>query len=202
MKNTLLFILFAFNSLVGVNSVWAKRPNVIVIMTDDQGIGDFGFANNSLAETPNLDALYEGGVHLEQFYVSPVCSPTRACLMTGRYNYRTRCIDTYLGRSMMDTNEITIAEVLGTAGYRTGIFGKWHLGSNYPFRPEDRGFDETCWFPSSNIGSVPDFWGNDYFDDTYVNNGKWKKYEGYCTDIFFFLTTIHDISLGRCFYII
>lgn len=78
-----------------------------------------------------------------------------------------------------------MANFFGDAGYETGLFGKWHLGSNYPFRPEDRGFDETCWFPSSHIGSVPDFWGNDYFDDTYVNNGKWKKYKGYCTDVFF-----------------
>ena len=187
MKNTLLFILFALNSLVGVNSVWAKRPNVIVIMTDDQGIGDFGFANNSLAETPNLDALYEGGVHLQQFYVSPVCSPTRACLMTGRYNYRTRCIDTYLGRSMMDTNEITIAEVLGAAGYRTGIFGKWHLGDNYPLRAVDQGFEESLIHKGGGLAqpSEPRENGRRYTDAILFHNGNQVRSKGYCTDVYF-----------------
>ena len=187
MKNTLLFILFALNSLVGVNSVWAKRPNVIVIMTDDQGIGDFGFANNSLAETPNLDALYEGGVHLQQFYVSPVCSPTRACLMTGRYNYRTRCIDTYLGRSMMDTNEITIAEVLGAAGYRTGIFGKWHLGDNYPLRAVDQGFEESLIHKGGGVAqpSEPRENGRRYTDAILFHNGNQVQSKGYCTDVYF-----------------
>tara|TARA_B100002052_G_scaffold196734_1_gene179486 strand:+ start:114 stop:1865 length:1752 start_codon:yes stop_codon:yes gene_type:complete len=187
MKNTLLFILFAVNSLVSVNSVWAKRPNIIVIMTDDQGIGDFGFANNSLAETPNLDALYEGGVHLEQFYVSPVCSPTRACLMTGRYNYRTRCIDTYLGRSMMDTNEITIAEVLGAAGYRTGIFGKWHLGDNYPLRAVDQGFEESLIHKGGGLAqpSEPRENGRRYTDAILFHNGNQVQSKGYCTDVYF-----------------
>jgi arylsulfatase len=78
-----------------------------------------------------------------------------------------------------------MADVFRTSGYRTGIFGKWHLGDNYPFRPEDRGFDEAIWFPSSHIGSVPDNWDNDYFDDTYRHNGKREKLDGYCTDVFF-----------------
>ena len=78
-----------------------------------------------------------------------------------------------------------MANFFSGAGYATGLFGKWHLGSNYPFRPEDRGFDETVWFPSSHIGSVPDYWGNDYYDDTYTHNGELQAYEGYCTDIFF-----------------
>ena len=101
--------------------VQAARPNVIVIMSDDQGGGDYGFLGNKVIRTPELDAMFERSAMLSRFYVSPVCAPTRASLMTGRYNYRTRCVDTYSGRAMMDTDEITIAEILRDAGYRTGI---------------------------------------------------------------------------------
>ncbi|MEM7476222.1 MAG: sulfatase-like hydrolase/transferase, partial [Planctomycetota bacterium] len=110
---------------VGANSALAERPNVIVIMSDDQGGGDYGFLGNAVIRTPELDAMYARSGLLSRFYVSNVCAPTRACLMTGRYNYRTRCIDTYVGRAMMEPSEITMAEFLGKAGYRTGIYGKW-----------------------------------------------------------------------------
>ena len=165
----------------------AERPNVIVIMTDDQGVGVFGFAGNQLIETPHLDALYKGGVHLEEFYVSPVCSPTRACLMTGRYNYRTRCIDTYLGRSMMEPQEITVAEVLNAAGYRTGIFGKWHLGDNYPMRAIDQGFDEALIHKGGGLAqpSEPRENGRRYTDAILFRNGKQVQTKGYCTDVYF-----------------
>lgn len=173
--------------LTAVPPVLAERPNVIVIMTDDQGVGDFGFAGNQLIDTPSLDALYKGGVHLEEFYVSPVCSPTRACLMTGRYNYRTRCIDTYLGRSMMDPQEVTIAEVLSSAGYRTGIFGKWHLGDNYPLRPMDQGFDEALVHKGGGLAqpSEPRENGRRYTNPILFHNGKQVQTKGYCTDIYF-----------------
>ncbi|MFH1741789.1 MAG: sulfatase-like hydrolase/transferase, partial [bacterium] len=110
----------------------ARRPNVILIMTDDQGYGDLGCHGNDKIRTPNLDRLAGQSVEFTQFCVSPVCAPTRASLMTGRYNYRTGVVDTYLGRAMMHNDEVTIAEMLAAAGYRTGIFGKWHLGDNYP----------------------------------------------------------------------
>ena len=112
-------------------------------MTDDQGIGDFGATGNKIIETPSIDAMARGSATISDFYVSPVCSPTRACLMTGRYNYRTRCIDTWVGRSMMEPDEVTVAEILAEAGYATGIFGKWHLGDCYPMRPNDQGFEES-----------------------------------------------------------
>ena len=128
------------------------RPNVVLVMTDDQGFGDFGFEGNTVVKTPHLDAMAARSARMTQFYVSPVCSPTRACLMTGRYNYRTRAIDTYLGRSMMDPAEVTIAEVLRGAGYATGQFGKWHLGDNYPMRPSDQGFDEVLCHRGGGIG--------------------------------------------------
>ena len=90
----------------------ASRPNVIVMITDDQGYGDFGFQGNTILRTPNLDAMARQSAQMTQYYVSPVCAPTRACLMTGRYNYRTRCIDTYIGRAMMDPEERTLTEYL------------------------------------------------------------------------------------------
>ena len=96
----------------------AARPNVILIVTDDQGCGDFSIAGNPVLKTPNLDALAAAGMRMTRFYVSPVCTPTRACLMTGRYNYRTRAIDTYVGRAMMEPAEVTIAEALRAASAR------------------------------------------------------------------------------------
>jgi len=105
--------------------------------------------------------------------------------MTGLDAARNGAINVSSGRALLRPELPTIANFFGDVGYATGLFGKWHLGANYPFRPEDRGFDQTVWFPSSHIGSVPDYWGNDYFDDTYVNNGKLKQYQGYCTDVFF-----------------
>ncbi len=116
----------------------ADRPNILVIITDDQGYGDLGIHDNPKIKTPNLDRFARQSVRLKSFYVSPVCAPTRASLLTGRYNYRTGVVDTYQGRAMMHPDEVTLAEILATAGYRTGIFGKWHLGDNAPLRHRSR----------------------------------------------------------------
>lgn len=161
-----------------------RPPNVVLIMTDDQGYGDLGFHGNDKIKTPNLDGLARESVQFTQFYVSPVCSPTRACLMTGRYNYRTGVVDTYLGRSMMYPDEVTIAEILGTAGYRTGIFGKWHLGDNYPLRSMDQGFQESLVHNGGGIGQPSDPPDTGYFDPILQHNGKEERHNGYCTDIF------------------
>ena len=161
-----------------------RRPNVLLMMTDDQGFGDLACHGNEVVRTPNLDRLYAESTRLSQFYVCPVCAPTRACLMTGRYNYRTGAIDTWVGRAMMHSEEVTVAEMLAKAGYRTGIFGKWHLGDNYPLRTIDQGFHESLVHNGGGIGQPSDPPNNDYFDPILQHNGKAVKAKGYCTDIF------------------
>ncbi len=165
----------------------ASKPNIIVVMPDDMGYGDLGVTGNPIVQTPNLDRFAGQSVHLTDFYVSPVCSPTRACLMTGRYNYRTRVVDTYKGRSMMDCAEVTIAEVLKEAGYATGIFGKWHLGDNYPMRPQDQGFDRTLIHRGGGLAqpSEPIENAGRYTDPILFRGGEAFQSKGYCTDVFF-----------------
>ncbi len=161
------------------------RPNVVLVMTDDQGYGDLACHGNEVIVTPNLDRLHAQSIRLTDFHVDPTCSPTRSALMTGRYSSRTGVWHTIMGRSLLDRGEVTMADVFSASGYRTGIFGKWHLGDNYPYRPQDRGFQEVLIHGGGGVGQGPDYWGNDYFDDTYFHNGKAKKFEGYCTDIWF-----------------
>jgi arylsulfatase/arylsulfatase A len=165
----------------------ADRPNVILIMTDDQGGWDCSIMGNPVMKTPNMDRLATHGVHMTRFYVSPVCTPTRACLITGRYNYRTRAIDTYVGRAMMEPQEVTIAEILRDAGYATGIFGKWHLGDNYPMRPMDQGFAESLVIRGGGIGQPTDPPGGEgkYTDPVLFHNGQQVQTKGYCTDVYF-----------------
>jgi len=161
-----------------------RPPNVLLVITDDQGYGDLRAHGNPKVETPNLDRLAREGVQFQSFYVSPVCSPTRASLMTGRYNYRTGVVDTYLGRSLMHPDETTIAELLSRAGYRTGIFGKWHLGDNYPLRAMDQGFQESLVLNGGGIGQPSDpVGGESYFDPMLRHNGVWVKTRGYVSDV-------------------
>jgi arylsulfatase A-like enzyme len=162
-----------------------KRPNVIVVITDDQGYGDLGCHGNEIIQTPSLDRLHGQSVRLTDFHVAPTCAPTRAGLMTGRYCNRTGVWHTVMGRSILRRDEVTMADVFAAGGYRTGIFGKWHLGDNYPSRPQDKGFQEVLVHGGGGVGQTPDYWGNDYFDDTYFRNGQPEKCQGYCTDIFF-----------------
>jgi len=163
----------------------SQRPNVIIIMTDDQGYGDLGCHGNPIAITPCLDQLHSESVRLADFHAAPMCTATRGQLLTGIDAARNGAVNVSSGRSLLRKDLPTMADHFKAGGYRTGLFGKWHLGDNYPFRPQDRGFEETLWFPSSHISSAPDYWENDYFDDVYCRNGKRELMEGYCTEVFF-----------------
>lgn len=162
-----------------------KRPNVILVMTDDQGYGDLSCHGNPVLKTPNLDRLQRESIRFTDFHVSPFCTPTRAALMTGNYPGRTGAYRTSAGRTMMHPDEKTIANLFAAHGYVTGMVGKWHLGDNAPHRPQDRGFQDVVWHRCGGVGQASDYWGNDYFDDTYERNGTFEKFEGYCTDVWF-----------------
>ncbi|MGQ9650925.1 MAG: arylsulfatase [Phycisphaerae bacterium] len=180
-------VVLAATAVPIVSQAAEKRPNVVLIMTDDQGYGDFGCTGNPVIRTPHIDSLYADSARMTDFYVSPVCTPTRACLMTGRYNYRTRAIDTYVGRAMMEPQEVTIAEALRDAGYATGIFGKWHLGDCYPMRAMDQGFEESLVHRGGGIGQPSDPIGGEgkYTDPILSHNGRLEPQKGYCTDVYF-----------------
>jgi arylsulfatase A-like enzyme len=161
-----------------------NKPNVIIIITDDQGFGDIGYSGNTQIRTPVMDQLAKESIVFDRFYVSPVCAPTRACLMTGRYNYRTGAIDTWLGRAMMHSDETTMAEIFKSNGYKTGIFGKWHLGDNYPLRPGDQGFEESLIHKGGGITQPSGPPGDHYTEPLLYHNNKPVRHKGYCTDIF------------------
>lgn len=162
-----------------------RPPNVVIVMTDDQGYGDLSCHGNQELTTPGLDKLHSESVRLTDYHVDPTCSPTRAALLTGRYSTRTGVWHTIQGRSLIDPSEWTLAEAFNAAGYRTGVFGKWHLGDNHPCLPGDQGFEKSLIHGGGGVGQTPDFWGNDYFDDTYWRDEETVATEGYCTDVFF-----------------
>jgi len=162
-----------------------KQPNVIVVITDDQGYGDLACLGNNIIKTPAIDKFFSESVRLNNFHVSPTCAPTRSSLFTGRYANRVGVWHTVGGRSILWEDETCMAEVFNDNGYETGLFGKWHLGDNYPSRPSDKGFSEVLVHGGGGISQGPDYWENNYFNDTYRHNGKNEKYEGYCTDVFF-----------------
>ncbi|MFT7033017.1 MAG: arylsulfatase A-like enzyme [Cyclobacteriaceae bacterium] len=161
------------------------KPNVIIVITDDQGYGDLGHTGNPIIKTPAIDKFSTESVNLTNYHVGTTCAPTRAGLMTGRNCNRNGVWHTIMGASMLNGEEITLADVFQGNGYKTGMFGKWHLGDNHPFLPNDRGFDEALYHGGGGVTQTPDYWNNDYFDDTYFRNGKPEKKEGYCTDVWF-----------------
>ena len=162
------------------------RPNVVIIMTDDQGFGDLGIQGHPVLKTPRIDALSAESATVGAFYVHPVCTPTRAALFTGRHPQRTTAIDTWIGRAMLEPDEITIAERLRDAGYATGIFGKWHLGDCHPMRPMDQGFDVSVVHRGGGIAQPADPEGGEgrYTDPILLRNGVLESFEGWCTDVY------------------
>ena len=162
-----------------------KRPNVVFILTDDQGYGEIGAHGNEYIKTPSLDRLYSECIRFTDFHVGTTCAPTRAGLLTGHNCNSTGVWHTIGGRSLLREDEWTLADALKESGYRTGHFGKWHLGDATPFQPHERGFEYSVSHCGGGIGNTADYWGNDYFDDTYSVNGQPVKFEGFCADVFF-----------------
>lgn len=163
----------------------APKPNIVFVITDDQGYGDLGFTGNPVVQTPHLDRLAKESSQLKDYHVAPTCSPTRSALLTGHWTNRTGVWHTVNGRSMLRENEITVGQLLKDHGYATGIFGKWHLGDNFPYRPQDRGFTEVYYHGGGGVGQTPDLWDNSYFDGSYFHNGRIVPAKGFCTDVFF-----------------
>ena len=171
-------------------SVPPARPNIVLVMTDDQGYGDLGFTGNPILQTPHLDAFARQSVRFTDFHVSPTCAPTRASLMTGRHEFRSGVTHTINERERLSLKAVTLPQILKTVGYTTGIFGKWHLGDEDAYQPGQRGFDEVFIHGAGGIGqtyagSCGDAPGNTYFDPAIRHNGRFVKTKGYCTDVFF-----------------
>jgi arylsulfatase A-like enzyme len=161
------------------------RPNIIVVLTDDQGYGDLGCHGNPIIKTPAIDRFHSRAARCTQFHSGTTCAPTRSGLLTG-FNCNSAGVwHTIGGASLLRRGLKTLPEVLRENGYATGLFGKWHLGDDYPYRPQDRGFETTVYHRGGGISQVSDHWGNNYMDDTYLVNGTPQKFKGYCTDVFF-----------------
>ncbi len=167
----------------------ATKPNIIFILTDDQGFGDISAHGNPILKTPNLDRLHRESVRFNDFHVSPTCAPTRSALLSGRHEFKNGVTHTIIERERMSLRTVTIAQVLKTSGYTTGIFGKWHLGDEDAYQPDRRGFDEVFIHGAGGIGqsyagSCGDAPGNKYMDPFIKHNGKFQKTSGFCTDVF------------------
>ncbi len=167
-----------------------RRPNIILILTDDQGYGDISAHGNPVLKTPNLDRLHREGARLTDFHVSPTCAPTRSALLTGRHEFKNGVTHTIHERERLAPDSLTYAQLLQRSGYKTGIFGKWHLGDEPAYWPSKRGFDEMFIHGAGGIGqtypgSCGDAPGNTYFDPAILHNGTFEKTKGYCTDVFF-----------------
>lgn len=168
----------------------STRPNIIIVMPDDLAYGDYGCLGNPVLQTPAVDGFIKESLLFTQFHVSPTCSPTRASLMSGRHEFKNGVTHTILERERMSLDTFTLPQMLKTAGYSTGIFGKWHLGDEEAYRPESRGFDEVYIHGAGGIGqtfpgSCGDAPGNSNINPTLWHNGKFEKTKGYCTDLFF-----------------
>jgi arylsulfatase len=186
----LLLLLLLFATHLRADPLAGKRPNILFILTDDQGYGDISAHGNPILKTPNLDRLHDEGARFTDFHVSPTCAPSRSALLTGRHEFRNGVTHTIHERERLAPDAVTLAQVLKTAGYTTGIFGKWHLGDEPAYWPSARGFDEMFIHGAGGIGqtyagSCGDAPGNTYFSPAILHNGRFERTEGYCTDVFF-----------------
>ena len=186
--------LFAANRL-SAESLAGTRPNIILVMTDDQGMGDLSCMGNGVLRTPNLDRFYGISTRFTEFHVSPTCSPTRSAIFSGRHEFRNGVTHTIKERERMALSTTTFPQLLQRAGYETGIFGKWHLGDEDAYQPYSRGFDEVFIHGAGGIGqsyegSCADFPPNreadgKYFDNVILHNDTLVQTKGFCTDVFF-----------------
>ena len=170
----MLWLVAATVLLVSCGEAPARKPNILVVLTDDQGWGDLSVHGNTNLSTPNIDSLARDGAIFDRFFVSPVCSPTRAEFLTGRYHVRGGVHGTSAGSERLDLDEHTIAETFRAAGYATGAFGKWHNGGQHPYHPNARGFDEYYGFTSGH-------WAH-YFDAVMDHNGEIVRGNGFIID--------------------
>jgi arylsulfatase A-like enzyme len=185
MKGILFSALLIFSLCIGRAQSTAARPNVIVILVDDMGYGDIAVHGNPVIRTPHLDKLHAESARLTDFHVDPTCSPTRGALLTGKYAHRAKVWHTIAGGNHLRAGEMTMADAFRANGYRTGMFGKWHLGANFPYRPMDRGFDEWLGQGDGGTGTTDDHFLNDRVNDHYLHNGGWKQIDGWAPEIFF-----------------
>ena len=168
----------------------ASKPNIILVITDDQGIGDLSCMGNRVVKTPKIDQFYESSLRFKDFQVSPTCAPTRAALMSGRPPFKVGVTHTILQRERMSLDVFTLPQALKKGGYQTGLFGKWHLGDDDAYLPQSRGFDEVLMHGAGGIGQVqygdfPPNGENTYFDSVLLHNDQVVQTEGFCTDLFF-----------------
>jgi arylsulfatase A-like enzyme len=162
----------------------ARRPNVIVLLTDDQGYGDFSCHGNPVLKTPELDKLHGQSVRFTDFHAAPMCTPTRGQLLSGQDALHNGATSVTAGRAFLRRGLPTMGDIFSANKYATGVFGKWHVGDSYPYRPMDRGFQHAEYFHGYGMSSAPEF-DNDYFDGGYYENGVRKRFKGYCTDFWF-----------------
>ena len=171
-------------------SLAGSKPNIVFVLTDDQGMGDLSCMGNEVVRTPHIDALYKQSTRLTDFHVSPTCAPTRSALMSGRPPFKVGVTHTIRQRERMSLDVFTMPQALKSAGYKTGLFGKWHLGDDKAYLPQSRGFDEVLMHGAGGIGQVRfgDFAENAknvYFDNVLLHNDEIVQTKGYCTDVFF-----------------
>ncbi len=174
-----------FTLALSVFSLNAAKTNVLFVITDDMGYGDLSYYGNPHLATPSIDKLASESYRFTNYHTGTTCAPTRSGLMSGMYSNKVGVWHTIMGRYILDKDYKLLPRVFNESGYATGMFGKWHLGDNYPYRPFDRGFETTFWHKAGGIGQAPDYWGNTYFSPTIHDGNTPVKTEGFCTDVFF-----------------
>ncbi len=185
MKKLIVWCLLAVGTAAAAQEAKTPRPNVVLVLIDNQGYHELSRNGHQIVKTPQMDNLSQVAVNFTNFHAPPFCSPSRAALLTGRYALRAGIYNTIGGVSILHKNETTVASMLKQAGYQTGVFGKWHLGASYPYAPRFRGFDEVFVHGGGGVSQLGDYYGNDHIDATYQHNGKFVKSEGFSTDVLF-----------------